>query len=1335
MWLDLSTIGSDSRFESRVARNAQVTSWLAGTHRLHLFFDSLDEGLLRVDYLTGLLREWLSELGPHRHRLSLRLACRTGEWPGESLESFLQTLWPENRCDIYDVAPLQRTDVVTAAEAEGMDPYAFIGEVLRVDAVSLAIRPLTLRLLLNTFKRGNGRLPEARRDVYLEGIAELCTERGQGRRESGRTGHYTERQRMAVAARVAYIMTFAGLSAIRTVPPLGDLQDGEIAQADLVGGNETEGDVRAEGFPVTDEALAETLGTGLFTSRGPDRLGWAHRDYRDFLAAWYVSCSAIGADQCMALLQHPDDPRGVIAPQLRTAAAWLAEMNAGVFRRVLACDYASLLDADAAPLAPQDRAAFATALLSVPDKAQLVRRAYVAGSLPNLSHPGLAAQLHAALADADPDTGRLAIAIARDSGEGTNLRAEVADIALDRGRPLVLRASAAYAIAKCDDAAAHTRLRTLALEPDPTDVQDELKGNALRACWPAHLSVAELFGALTRPRDSHLFGAYLGFLSTDILRHVPDTDLPVALDWMASEAGDYFLDRIADGILWRTLPHLERAGMARAFALAFIARIHHRHQLMRERREEDRFAVALREAVAGRRQVVEALLPILHQWGDEPGQLMYLRPVLVFADDLPWVIERIRRAEAVTQPLWIALLGGLSRFLGVDGWSALYEACEAVPAIDAAFREAFAPVDIDSPHADELRTEYARDEALRARLDAMQQEPPPPPALAARLAPLLDRSEASDSGAWIAVCRELGRDPDGRLPPGYLFTIGLTSRPGWAELEDAMQRRIVVAAERYVALWTPAPERWLARSPLRGNDIADDWAGLQAIVLIHDVEPAGILNCAGETWRGWAPVLAGFPYLTDAYPADAVRLLIAEAHRHAPDAVIDTFGVRIRHEAEQSGYITVLSLLADCWDDSLTARVLDIAASRELSPEATGQILDVLLDHGAAVPFLESLVDVPLPTHTRERHFAVVAATLMIRRVPGSWPRVWAAISADAAFGRELVEEMVRSDHWTAGSVGGLVPDALADLYLWLIAQYPPREDPVDDDDGELFHEITVREDIATWRDSIPGLIMERATPDALAALRRVSEALPHIRWLRIVVAETEDTVRRATWRPRYTPTQLLRLAHDSRSRIVQNGDHLLAIIEESLQRLERDILHGATPQMALLWNDLGDGTWRPKDELTLSDYVKVHLERELPEVVVNREVEIHLGNDRLDILVDALPIPPANERIAAVVEVKGGWNRDWRTAMRTQLSDRYLVNGPYRSGLYLVGWYMCDQWNPNDQPRFRDHPKEGDIAAMRSRLEEQAAALSTGGRRVHAMVLDLALGHYTIRRRRSSST
>lgn len=31
---------------------------------------------------------------------------------------------------------------------------------------------------------------------------------------------------------------------------------------------------------------------------------------------------------------------------------------------------------------------------------------------------------------------------------------------------------------------------------------------------------------------------------------------------------------------------------------------------------------------------------------------------------------------------------------------------------------------------------------------------------------------------------------------------------------------------------------------------------------------------------------------------------------------------------------------------------------------------------------------------------------------------------------------------------------------------------------------------------------------------------------------------------------------------------------------------------------------------------------------------------------------------------------------MKTQLVDQYLKDNQCRHGIYLVGWYMCDQWN-----------------------------------------------------------
>ena len=59
---------------------------------MHLFLDSLDECLLRIDTIVAFLPEELKKLPVDR--LSLRIACRTAVWP-LLLEEELRNCGPE----------------------------------------------------------------------------------------------------------------------------------------------------------------------------------------------------------------------------------------------------------------------------------------------------------------------------------------------------------------------------------------------------------------------------------------------------------------------------------------------------------------------------------------------------------------------------------------------------------------------------------------------------------------------------------------------------------------------------------------------------------------------------------------------------------------------------------------------------------------------------------------------------------------------------------------------------------------------------------------------------------------------------------------------------------------------------------------------------------------------------------------------------------------------------------------------------------------------------------------------------------------------------------------
>src|SRR5258708_26860747 len=205
-------------------------------------------------------------------------------------------------------------------------------------------------------------------------------------------------------------------------------------------------------------------------------------------------------------------------------------------------------------------------------------------------------------------------------------------------------------------------------------------------------------------------------------------------------------------------------------------------------------------------------------------------------------------------------------------------------------------------------------------------------------------------------------------------------------------------------------------------------------------------------------------------------------------------------------------------------------------------------------------------------------------------------------------------------------------------------------------------------------------------------------------------------------------MVQDKERRLAQNGEQLLAVVMESLVRLQ-ETLHGETPARIFLWNELPAGDesqkrYRPKDENSLSDYVKLHLERDLKQrgIIVLREVEIRraMGGDpgeRTDLYVDAYVPGPDHTKIdilTVIIEVKGCWHREVETAMQTQLVERYLKDNPGRHGLYLIGWFNCPRWDRTDY-RKDDAPQINleEAQAQYTQQAERLTAQSADGRLV----------------------
>ena len=464
------------------------------------------------------------------------------------------------------------------------------------------------------------------------------------------------------------------------------------------------------------------------------------------------------------------------------------------------------------------------------------------------------------------------------------------------------------------------------------------------------------------------------------------------------------------------------------------------------------------------------------------------------------------------------------------------------------------------------------------------------------------------------------------------------------------------------------------------------------------------------------------------------------AYHSAPDEVIRTLLLLIDRDNEQHQGLLCLEAVADCWDARLAQAVALKLEDPKMTPVSTGAILssiaaltkpDLLPFAARAIEFARALVAAVLllekgsDESTNSR--AVAAAhVLLLHSDNAGWSVVWPAVCGNLTFGRQLMEQIAPQDHRSERLLQHLTEDQLAGLYVWLEAQYPRNEDPK----HKGAFTVGPREAIADWRDRVLLHLQGRGTQAACDAISRLMHELPHHKGLWYILLQSQNLMRRMTWCPP-TPNAILKLVSSDQVRVVQSGQQLLDLVVESLRRLQQK-LHGETPAAPFLWGDkASNGSYRPKDENTLSDFVKIHLVEDLKghNIIANREVQIRRGygtmpGENADIHVEAVvPGHQADDSdvITVIIETKGCWHSELTTAMRTQLVERYLENNRCQHGLYLVGWYNCSQWDIKDYRQKR--AAKLDMDHITKELQEQANHLSNTGRRIQAFVLNTALG------------
>lgn len=606
---------------------------------------------------------------------------------------------------------------------------------------------------------------------------------------------------------------------------------------------------------------------------------------------------------------------------------------------------------------------------------------------------------------------------------------------------------------------------------------------------------------------------------------------------------------------------------------------------------------------------------------------------------------------------------------------------------------------------------------------------------------LIEQLESVNLDAWLQLNLEMTLEPDSQ-DYGDEFESDLTQLPGWREADLDTQCRIIEGANKYIHEQNEVAYDWIGTN--KYNPPA--FAGCRALQLLLKESPDCLDTLSSEIWHRWIPVIIAFPSSNP--NQDDYLELIKLAYSKAPSEVINALFLVIDKEREIDNSTNKFER---CWDERLKSAFLQKAKDKSLSPQWMRQLLDELLTHESieAREFAKSLITFPLPSSPEERERTIVAARVLIENAePNSWSVVWSVIQKDQNLVREIFEKLAHRYSWDINL--NITEKQMADLYIWLVQQYPHHEDPV----HEGAHIFGVREAIARFRDSVLTQLKEKGTPQACTEIQRIAQAFPEETKLKWMLREAQNIRRRKTWTPP-KPDEILQLFSDSDKRLVKDGNELLAVLIESLESLRKK-LHDQNPAVIDLWNEikwtqvrrLADSlvkqfnldkidvwskvdwkkvkgsTYIPKDENPFSDYVARYLDcLNSKGVIVNREVEIRRG-ERTDIKVDAVVKNQNGEvydSITVIIEAKGCWNKkELDTAMEEQLVNRYLQDNRCQHGLYLIAWFNCEQWDDSDS-RKRQAPKIS-IEEAKEKFEQQAAKLSNSGVTVKAFVLNTAL-------------
>ncbi|MCK4821798.1 hypothetical protein KA005_38895, partial [bacterium] len=379
-----------------------------------------------------------------------------------------------------------------------------------------------------------------------------------------------------------------------------------------------------------------------------------------------------------------------------------------------------------------------------------------------------------------------------------------------------------------------------------------------------------------------------------------------------------------------------------------------------------------------------------------------------------------------------------------------------------------------------------------------------------------------------------------------------------------------------------------------GEANAKDIAIIKAFLLLKDFLPDNFENLSEEVWAHWSPVFFG-PFGLGNKEV-FIKELVKTAYQKVPEKMLDLVGEVLRYQISKREDISVIDKIEHIWDEAIGNVIFNTLEETKPRPKCWGIVLKALISHGhkESIMLAKSKLCSPISKIKPDWELALKACqNLILYAEDAAWSEVWPLFHSDKSFAREvLLESAYYLDHEVGNLYKKLSEDEIANLYIWLVKEFPFSQDR-----KKVGSYTPTRDDmVRDFRDGLLRILEIDGTVNSLQAIEKIVDHLPEYDWLKATLVEAKRNTLRNTWCP-LSPKDLLQLSTRPDTVLVRDAGELQKVLVETLKRFEIE-LQGETPAAPELW---GPSDWkaktkvyRPQDENHFSNWIKRKLETNL---------------------------------------------------------------------------------------------------------------------------------------------